>query len=42
MGVAPHVLKYRLSILTEVTIVAIDIDIKRVFEIVGTEEISQL
>ena len=42
MGVAPHVLKYRLSKLTEVTIVAIDIDIKRVFEIVSTEEISQL
>ena len=40
MGVAPHIFKYRLAILAEIAVVAVNIDIERVFEIVGTEEIG--
>ena len=40
MRVAPHILEHRLSKLAEVAIVTIDVNVERVFEIIGTEEIG--
>ena len=40
MRVAPHILEHRLAKLAEVAVVAIDINVEGVFEIIGTEEIG--
>ena len=41
MGIVPDVFQNRLSIFREVAIVPVDINIERVFKIVGAEEVGQ-